>query len=104
LLAEWQPLSRRSFSRREAGGRRCALEHTQIVIHQPLGGVSGQATDIELHARNIIRLKECLNGILAAKTGQSAETIAAATERDNFMTAEEALGFGLIDRIGDVSF
>ena len=79
-------------------GNRFSLPHSRIMIHQPLGGASGQATDIEIHAREIIRLREELNGLLS---GQSLETINNDTDRDNFMTAKEAKAYGLIDQIVD---
>ena len=69
------------------------------MIHQPLGGVQGQATEIEIHAREILRMRKELNGILSAHTGQPLEVIQKDTERDNFMTAEEAKAYGLIDEI-----
>lgn len=80
-------------------GLRFALPNCQVMIHQPSGGFRGQATDIEIHAREILRLKKKLNEILAANTGQSYEKVADATERDNYLTPEEAKEFGLIDRI-----
>lgn len=82
-----------------AKGKRYALPHSNIMIHQPLGGVQGQATEIEIHAREILRLREELNGILSKHSGQPLETIAKDTERDNFMTAEMAKNYGLIDQI-----
>ena len=82
-----------------AKGKRYALSHSNIMIHQPLGGVQGQATEIEIHAREILRLREELNGILSKHSGQPLETIARDTERDNFMTAEMAKNYGLIDQI-----
>ncbi len=82
-----------------ATGKRYALPHANVMIHQPLGGVQGQATEIEIHAREILRLREELNGILAKHSGQTLKTIARDTERDNFMTAEQALKYGLIDKI-----
>lgn len=82
-----------------AKGKRYALPHSNIMIHQPLGGVQGQATEIEIHAREILRLQEELNGILSKHSGQPLETIARDTERDNFMTAEMAKNYGLIDQI-----
>lgn len=82
-----------------AKGKRFALPHSNIMIHQPLGGVQGQATEIEIHAREILRLREELNGILAYHSGQSLETIRNDTERDNFMTAQAAKEYGLIDQI-----
>ncbi len=80
-------------------GKRVSLANSQIMIHQPLGGAQGQATDVEISARNIIRIKDRLNGILAENTGKTMEEIKAATERDNWMFPEEALEFGLIDKI-----
>lgn len=80
-------------------GKRCAMPNSKIMIHQPLGGAQGQATDIEITAREIIRVRTKLNEILAKNTGKSIEEINAATERDNYLTAEEALEFGLIDKI-----
>lgn len=80
-------------------GMRFALPNSQIMIHQPLGGYQGQATDIEIHAREILRIKERLNRLLAEHSGQSYETIVAATERDKFLTPEEALELGIIDRV-----
>lgn len=82
-----------------AKGKRYALPNSEIMIHQPLGGFQGQATDIKIHADRIIKMKQKLNGILAEATGQSLETIEKDTERDNFMSAEEALKYGLIDKI-----
>ena len=82
-----------------AVGKRFALPHANVMIHQPLGGVQGQATEIEIHAREILRLREELNGILSRHSGQPIEKIRQDTERDNFMTAEQALQYGLIDRI-----
>lgn len=82
-----------------AKGKRYALPHANVMIHQPLGGVQGQATEIEIHAREILRLREELNGILAKHSGQSLETIKNDTERDNFMTAQMAKAYGLIDHI-----
>lgn len=82
-----------------AKGKRYALPHANVMIHQPLGGVQGQATEIEIHAREILRLREELNGILAKHSGQSLETIKNDTERDNFMIAQMAKDYGLIDHI-----
>lgn len=82
-----------------AKGKRYALPHANVMIHQPLGGVRGQATDIEIHAKEILRLREELNYILASHSGQSIETIKEDTERDNFMTAKAALEYGLVDKI-----
>jgi ATP-dependent Clp protease protease subunit len=80
-------------------GMRYALPNSRIMIHQPSGGFRGQATDIDIHAREVLRLKILLNDILARHTGQTPEVIGSHTERDNFMSAEEAAGFGLIDRV-----
>ncbi len=82
-----------------AKGKRYALPNARIMIHQPLGGAEGQATDIEIHAREIIRMKESLNGILASHCGKPIDEVARATERDNFMGPEEAKAFGLIDEV-----
>lgn len=82
-----------------ATGMRYALPHSQIMIHQPSGGFQGQVTDIDIHAREILRMKQSLNELLAERTGQPLEKIVQSTERDNFLTPEEALEFGLIDRI-----
>lgn len=80
-------------------GKRFALPHSQIMIHQPSGGYQGQATDIEIHAKEVLRMKKDLNSILAANTGQNIKKVTADTERDNFLTAEEALKYGIIDNI-----
>ena len=82
-----------------APGKRLCLPHSRMMIHQPLGGFQGQATDVDIHAREILKLRGQLNEILARHTGQSVETIARDTERDNFMGPEQALEYGLIDRI-----
>ena len=82
-----------------AKGKRMALPNAEIMIHQPLGGAQGQATEIEIAAKHILQTKEKLNKILAANTGQPLEVIAADTERDNYMSAEEAVAYGLIDSI-----
>lgn len=82
-----------------ARGKRFALPHSQIMIHQPLGGVQGQATEIEIHAREILRMRKELNGLLSQHTEQPLDVIQKDTERDNFMTAEEAKAYGLIDEI-----
>ena len=82
-------------------GKRYALPNADIMIHQPSGGARGQATDIEIHANHILRTKKKLNEILAANTGQPFEVIARDTERDNFMSAQEALEYGLIDKVLD---
>lgn len=80
-----------------AHGKRFALPHARIMIHQPLGGFQGQASDISIHAQEILRLRDTLNGILAEHTGQSLARIAADTERDFFMGSEEAKSYGIID-------
>ncbi|MBQ3646427.1 MAG: ATP-dependent Clp endopeptidase proteolytic subunit ClpP [Synergistaceae bacterium] len=82
-------------------GKRYALPNAEIMIHQPLGGARGQASDIEIQAKNIIKTKERMNKILASHTGQDIETVAKDTDRDNYMTADEALKYGLIDKIID---
>ncbi len=82
-----------------AKGKRFALPHSEIMIHQPLGGAKGQATDIEIQAKQILRIKATLNEILAQNTGKPLEIIEKDTDRDNYMTAEEALDYGLIDKI-----
>jgi ATP-dependent Clp protease protease subunit len=80
-------------------GKRYALPNSEIMIHQPLGGAQGQATDMKIHADHIIRTRAKLNSILAANTGKPLEVIEKDTERDNFLTAQEALDYGLIDHI-----
>ncbi len=82
-----------------AKGKRIALPNSEIMIHQPLGGVQGQASDIMIHAEQIVKIREKLNRILAERTGQPYSKIVIDTERDNFMTAEEAKEYGLIDMI-----
>ena len=82
-----------------AKGKRYALPHANVMIHQPLGGVRGQATDIEIHATEILRFREERKHILASHSGQSIGTIQEDTERDNFMTAKAALEYGLVDKI-----
>ena len=82
-----------------AKGKRFALPNSEIMIHQPMGGASGQATDIAIHAEHILRTRETLNKILAERTGQSLEKIKQDTERDNFMTAEQAKAYGLVDEV-----
>lgn len=82
-----------------APGKRYALPNSEIMIHQPLGGTQGQATDIEIHAKRILKMKETLNKIMAERTGQTLKKISQDTERDNFMTAEEAKAYGLIDAV-----
>jgi ATP-dependent Clp protease, protease subunit len=82
-----------------AKGKRFCLPHSRVMIHQPLGGFQGQATDIDIHAREILLIREKLNRILSSHTGQTLERIREDTERDNFMGAEEAKNYGLIDEI-----
>ena len=82
-------------------GKRFALPNSEIMIHQPLGGAQGQASDIAIHAQHILKTKKKLNGILAEKSGQDIQTIEKDTDRDNFMSANEALKYGLIDKIFD---
>lgn len=82
-----------------AKGKRFALPHSRVMIHQPLGGAQGQATDIEIHAREILRVREEMNQILAAHTGKDPETIKLDTERDHYLTADKALSYGLIDQV-----
>jgi len=82
-----------------AKGKRYCLPHTRVMIHQPLGGFQGQASDVDIHAREILKARELLNNILANHTGQSLETISKDTERDNFKSAEEARDYGLIDEV-----
>ena len=84
---------------RGAKGKRFALPHARVMIHQPLGGVQGQASEIEIHAREILRMREELNGILAARSGQDIEVVARDTDRDNFMSAQDAVEYGLIDEV-----
>lgn len=82
-----------------AKGKRYALPHARVMIHQPLGGVQGQATEIEIHAREILRMREELNGIIASHSGQDIERVKADTDRDNFMSAQDAVAYGLIDEV-----
>ena len=82
-----------------AKGKRFALPNAEIMIHQPTGGFKGQATDIQIHAENILRTKDKLIKILADNTGKDFEEVKAASERDNFMTADEAMNFGIIDKV-----
>lgn len=80
-------------------GKRFALPNAEVMIHQPLGGFQGQATDFEIHAKRILKMKESLNKILSENTGKPLETIKADVERDNFMTADEAKAYGLVDEV-----
>lgn len=82
-----------------AKGKRFALPNSEIMIHQPLGGARGQATDIKIQADRILKLKENLNKILAQNTGKSVETVTNDTERDNFMSAEQSVEYGIIDKV-----
>jgi ATP-dependent Clp protease protease subunit len=82
-----------------AKGKRFALPHARVMIHQPLGGVEGQATDIEIHTKEILRIREVLNSILSGTTGQTLEKIAKDTDRNYFMSAEEAKKYGIIDEV-----
>ena len=86
-----------------AKGKRFALPNSQIMIHQPLGGYQGQASDIEIHARNTLKIKEKLNRVLAEHTNQPYEKMVQDTDRDNFMSSDEAAEYGLIDRVIDKS-
>jgi len=82
-----------------AKGKRYALPHSRVMIHQPLGGMQGQATDIDIHAKEILKVRETLNQILAKHTGQDIQKIREDTERDFFMSSEEAKNFGIIDKV-----
>lgn len=82
-----------------AKGKRFTLPNSRVMIHQPLGGVSGQASDIEIHAKEILALRDKLNTILSERTGQSLETISRDTDRDNFMSAEDAVQYGIVDKV-----
>ena len=82
-------------------GKRYALPHSRVMIHQPLGGFHGQATDIEIHAKEILLIREKLNKILARHTGQELDRIGQDTDRDNFMSAEQSVAYGLIDQVLD---
>jgi ATP-dependent Clp protease protease subunit len=79
--------------------KRFALPNSRVMIHQPMGGFSGQASDVEIHAKEILYLRQRLNEILAKHTGQSVETIAKDTDRDNFLSAEDAVKYGLVDKV-----
>ena len=80
-------------------GKRFALPYSRVMIHQPLGGAQGQATEIEIHAREIVRIRDEMNGIMAKHTGQTKKQIAQDTERDNYMTSHEAKNYGFIDEV-----
>jgi ATP-dependent Clp protease protease subunit len=82
-----------------AKGKRFCLPNSRVMIHQPLGGFQGQASDIEIHAKEILYLKGRLNEILAKHTGQKIETIERDTDRDNFLSAEQSVSYGLVDRV-----
>ena len=82
-----------------AKGKRMALPNAEIMIHQPLGGMQGQATDMKIHVERMLKIKERLNQLLAENTGKPLEVIEQDTERDNFMTAEEAQAYGLVDKV-----
>ncbi len=82
-----------------AKGKRYALPNSEIMIHQPLGGAQGKSTDVEIYTRRLLRTRETLNAILSERTGKDLATIAADTEKDNFMSSAEALEYGLIDRV-----
>ena len=82
-----------------AQGKRFCLPHSRMMIHQPLGGFQGQASDIDIHAREILSLRDRLNAIMAKHTGQSMEQVSQDTDRDNFMNGEEAVSYGLIDEV-----
>jgi len=82
-----------------AAGKRYCLPHSRMMIHQPLGGVQGQATDIEIHAKEILSIRARLNSIMSSHTGQSIEQIERDTDRDNFMSGDESVAYGLIDKI-----
>ncbi len=84
-----------------AEGKRFALPHSRVMIHQPLGGFQGQASDIEIHAREILQIRDRLNNVLSSHTGQPLDVIARDTDRDNFMSAAEAKEYGLIDEVLD---
>nr|WP_317411921.1 ATP-dependent Clp endopeptidase proteolytic subunit ClpP [uncultured Solibaculum sp.] len=82
-----------------AKGKRLALPNSEVMIHQPLGGAQGQATDVQIHAEHIVRIKQRMNKMLSEMTGQPLEIIQKDTERDNFMTAEQAMQYGLVDKV-----
>jgi ATP-dependent Clp protease protease subunit len=80
-------------------GKRFVLPHSRVMIHQPIGGFYGQATDVEIHAKEILKMKDTLNGILAKHTGQSLDKIQVDTERDYFMSGPEAKEYGIVDKV-----
>ena len=82
-----------------AAGKRYCLPHSRMMIHQPLGGFQGQASDFEIHAKEILTIRDRLNRIMAAHTGQPLDVIARDTDRDNFMSADEGVAYGLIDKV-----
>ena len=82
-----------------AGGKRYCLPHSRMMIHQPLGGFQGQASDFEIHAKEILTIRDRLNRIMAQHTGQPLDVIARDTDRDNFMSADEGVAYGLIDKV-----
>ena len=84
-----------------AAGKRFCLPHSRVMIHQPLGGFQGQASDIDIHAREVLKIREHLNELLAKHTGQSLDSVAKDTDRDNFMGPDEAVAYGLIDKVLD---
>ena len=87
-----------------AKGKRFASPNSEVMIHQPLGGMQGQASDIKIHAERILKMKEKLNRIFAEKTGKPYEQVCIDTDRDNFLSAEEALDYGIVDHIGYPDF
>lgn len=95
----WQPAWAHSFYQEEPKGKRYALPNAEIMIHQPSGGSQGQATDMKIVAEHILKTKARMNRLMAEHTGQPVEKVEADTERDNWMTAEEAKAYGLIDEI-----
>ena len=82
-------------------GKRYALPHSEVMIHQPLGGFEGQASDVAIHAKNILRIRDEMYDVMAKHTGQTKEKVAADTDRDNFLTAKEAMAYGIIDQVVD---
>ena len=98
-VSEWQPAWEHSFWQAEQRAKDIALPHSTIMIHQPSGGAQGQATEIQIVADHIAQTKRTLNEILAENTGQPYEVVEKDTDRDNYMTAEEAKAYGLIDGV-----